>query len=250
MASLVRHFGDLADSHKACGICDFCAPTECCGQRFRPATAEERVIAKAVVEAVRTGAGRSTGKLHAEVCPHGQMTRDEFEELLGSMARANFLKLTNTVFEKDGKQIPFRKVALTRDGEAVEDIVDGELFIKDVSLAEGKRKSRKKAAKPNAKRARKSSPAPLLPPAPPRAADRPKQAADSHVEDALRRWRMAEAKKRGMPAFRIFSDQVLKAVAARRPATAAELLAIPGLGIGTVEKYGAQIYRVLHESGN
>ena len=36
-------------------------------------------------------------------------------------------------------------------------------------------------------------------------------------------------------AFRIFSDQVLKAVAARRPATAAELLAIPGLGIGTVD---------------
>jgi DNA topoisomerase-3 len=62
----------------------------------------------------------------------------------------------------------------------------------------------------------------------------------------LRQWRLAEAKRRGVPAFRIFSDQALKAVAARRPATAAELLAIPGLGIGTVEKYGAQIYRLLH----
>ena len=59
-------------------------------------------------------------------------------------------------------------------------------------------------------------------------------------------WRLAEAKRRGIPAFRIFSDQTLKAVAANRPATAAELLAIPGLGIGTVEKYGAQIYRLLH----
>jgi DNA topoisomerase-3 len=65
----------------------------------------------------------------------------------------------------------------------------------------------------------------------------------------LRLWRLAEAKRRGVPAFRIFSDQVLKAVAARRPATAAELLAIPGLGIGTVEKYGAQIYRLLHGTG-
>jgi len=176
------------------------------------------------------------------------MTRDEFEVLLGSMARANFLRITNSVFEKDGKQIPFRKVALTRDGEAVEDIVDGELFMKDVSLAEGKRRSRKKSAKPKAKRAHKAPPAPLLPPAPPRAADRPKQAADSQVEDALRKWRMAEAKKRGMPAFRVFSDAALKAIAARRPATAAELLAIPGLGISTVEKYGAQIYRILHES--
>jgi DNA topoisomerase-3 len=40
----------------------------------------------------------------------------------------------------------------------------------------------------------------------------------------------------------------LKAVAANRPATAAELLAIPGMGISTVEKYGAQLYRLLHES--
>ena len=141
-------------------------------------------------------------------------------------------------------------MALTRDGEAVEDIVDGDLFMKDVRLAEGKRRVRKKTVKPKARRAAKSARAPLLPPAPPRAAERPKQAADSKVEDALRKWRMAEAKRRGMPAFRIFSDQVLKAVAARRPATAAELLAIPGLGIGTVERYGAHIYRLLHEAGD
>ena len=83
-------------------------------------------------------------------------------------------------------------------------------------------------------------------PAPPRPADRPKLTPDSSVEDKLRQWRLAEAKRRGVPAFRIFSDQALKAVAAKRPATAAELLAIPGLGIGTVEKYGAQIYRLLH----
>ena len=89
----------------------------------------------------------------------------------------------------------------------------------------------------------------MLPPAPPRPADRPKLAPDSLIEGKLRQWRLAEAKRRGLPAFRIFSDQTLKAVAERRPATAAELLAIPGLGIGTVEKYGAQIYRLLHGTG-
>ena len=67
----------------------------------------------------------------------------------------------------------------------------------------------------------------------------------SRLEDALRLWRLTDAKRRGVPAFRIFSDQVLKAVADKRPSTAAELLAIPGLGINTVEKYGAQIYRLL-----
>ncbi len=29
MAILVRHFGDLADAQKLCGICDFCAPKQC-----------------------------------------------------------------------------------------------------------------------------------------------------------------------------------------------------------------------------
>jgi DNA topoisomerase III len=67
------------------------------------------------------------------------------------------------------------------------------------------------------------------------------------VEDALRAWRLAEAKRRGIPAFRILTDQTLKALAAKRPATAAELLSISGIGISTVEKYGAQLYRLLHE---
>jgi DNA topoisomerase-3 len=249
MSALVRHFGDLADAQKACGICDFCAPAECVGQLFRPAGDRERAVALSVVEALRNG-GRSTGKLHAEVCPHGEMTRDAFEEVLGAMARANFLRLANAVFEKDGKSIPYRKASLTPDGEALEEIVPGDLLMKDAAQAATKaRKGRKKKAVAPAKRKRSRKPAAVLPPAPPRPADRPKLAPDSLIEGKLRQWRLAEAKRRGVPAFRIFSDQTLKAVAERRPATAAELLAIPGLGIGTVEKYGAQIYRLLHGTG-
>ena len=249
MAALVRHFGDLADGQKACGICDFCAPAECVGQLFRPATEGERAAALAVVEALRSNSGRSTGKLHTDVCPRGEMTRDAFEEILGSMARANFLRLTNAVFEKDGKSIPYRKASLTPDGEALEEIVPGDLLMKDAAQAATKarkRKGKKKAATATkGKRPGRRSGVPT--PAPPRPADRPKLVPDSRVEESLRLWRLAEAKRRGVPAFRIFSDQALKAVAVKRPATAAELLAIPGLGISTVEKYGAQIYRLLHE---
>ena len=36
-------------------------------------------------------------------------------------------------------------------------------------------------------------------------------------------------------------------MAANRPVTAAELLAIPGIGIATVEKYGRQFYRILEQ---
>ena len=56
---------------------------------------------------------------------------------------------------------------------------------------------------------------------------------------------LAEAKRRGVPAFRIFSDKALRAIASNRPATARELLAIPGIGLKGVEKYGHQIYSIL-----
>jgi superfamily II DNA helicase RecQ len=48
-----------------------------------------------------------------------------------------------------------------------------------------------------------------------------------------------------VPAFRIFSDRALKIIASTRPGTARELLAVPGIGSSTVEKYGTQIYGIL-----
>ena len=68
----------------------------------------------------------------------------------------------------------------------------------------------------------------------------------SAVEDQLRAWRLTSAKRLGVPAFRIMSDRVLVEIAQTRPRNAAELLAIPGIGIATVEKHGAQIYKILN----
>ena len=45
MLGLVRHFGDFADAHERCGICDFCAPDESIAQSFRPAADTERKAA-------------------------------------------------------------------------------------------------------------------------------------------------------------------------------------------------------------
>jgi len=52
-----------------------------------------------------------------------------------------------------------------------------------------------------------------------------------------------------VPAFRIFGDRTLRALAASRPGTTQELLAVPGIGLSTVEKYGTEIYRVLRQNG-
>jgi superfamily II DNA helicase RecQ len=230
MAALVRHFGDFAGARQPCGICDFCAPAECAGQRFRAATVSERATAEAVLTSLRKG-GKSTGRLHQEINPDGGMTRDAFEELLGAMARAGLVRLASEVFEKDGKSIAYRKASLLDGRESFEILMKVDV----APASKGRKRKTKTAARGKRKRAgaKKAGVAPAAP--------------DTGVAAALRNWRLAEAKRHGVPAFRIFSDRALDAMAATRPGTAAELLAIPGIGISTVEKYGAQLYRLLHE---
>ena len=53
-----------------------------------------------------------------------------------------------------------------------------------------------------------------------------------------------------MPAFRILSDQALRAMATQRPETARELLAIPGIAISSVEKYAGQQFVIARENSH
>ncbi len=245
MSALVRHFGDLADGQTACGICDFCAPAQCAAQRFRTATEAERTAMFRIIAALRAGDTKSTGKLHGELCPNGVMSRDTFEEVLGAMARAGLVRLLDAVFETDGKQIPYRKVSLTRAAHAVDEQTPVAFIIKDLVPASAMRKGKKRAAPP-AKKKRAKRPDKIVRQKP--VSSTQHAGSDSRIEVALREWRMAEARRRGVPAFRIFNDQALKAMASRRPGTARELLAISGIGTTTVEKYGQQIYRIVKDN--
>ena len=245
MSTLVRHFGDLADGRTACGICDFCAPAACEAQRFRTASEAERAALFLALAALHSGERKSTGRLHAELFPGGEISRDAFEEVLGAMARAGLAQLSDAVFEKDGKQIPYRTVSLTQAGRAADETTPIEFIMKGPVAPPATRKRKRKAAAkvkpPRAAAKAKEVTAPKV--------KRPPAGADTRVEAALRAWRMAEARRLSVPAFRIFTDQTLRAIAEKRPASAADLLAIPGIGIRTVEKYGRHIYRILEEAG-
>jgi len=251
MSALVRHFGDYADARTDCGVCDFCAPADCAAQAFRKATEPERKVAARVREALGGGQRKTTGRLYAELLPGNEMTRDRFEEILGAMARAGLAQLSEEVFEKDGRQIPYRKVRLTKAGESTDEAAM-ELTLRVATYSPESKRKKKPKAKKQARSARRTEKtrrvetpadadaaleveAPRVPPA------------IAAIEEALRAWRLQEARRLGIPAFRIFSDQTLRAIAQRRPQTAAELLAIPGIGMNSVEKYGRQIYRVLGE---
>jgi RecQ family ATP-dependent DNA helicase len=250
MATLVHHFGDLADSQKPCGICDFCAPRQCVAQRFRPATEVEHKALLRVVAALRKHGTTSAGKLYGALCPNHEMSRDAFEELLGAGARVGLLQLADAIFEKDGKTIPYRRARLTRAGYAMDVMTPGELIMKESAPPPARRKRKGKLTVSEG-RTQASGAETIAQPRPTAkevGSEGSEAGPDSRLEAELRSWRLSEARRRGVPAFRIFSDRTLRALATSRPGTIQALLAVPGIGISTAEKYGTEIYRILREN--
>jgi DNA helicase-2/ATP-dependent DNA helicase PcrA len=58
---------------------------------------------------------------------------------------------------------------------------------------------------------------------------------------SLKRWRLDRAKVEGKPAYVVFHDSTLAAIAALRPASEAELRAVPGVGPAKIERYGQEL---------
>ncbi|MEO5354295.1 MAG: DNA helicase RecQ [Magnetococcus sp. XQGC-1] len=66
---------------------------------------------------------------------------------------------------------------------------------------------------------------------------------------ALRTWRQKTARKQGVPAFLIFHDTTLEALADKRPATHAELAKIHGIGERKLRAYGEEVLAILQAGG-
>jgi DNA helicase-2/ATP-dependent DNA helicase PcrA len=69
--------------------------------------------------------------------------------------------------------------------------------------------------------------------------------ADPEVFAALKSWRAATAKRSGVPAYVIFHDTTLAALAQAKPRDRSGLLAVPGLGPVKAERYGEAVLAVL-----
>ncbi len=69
--------------------------------------------------------------------------------------------------------------------------------------------------------------------------------ADPALLERLREWRTGEAKKRQVPAYVIFPDRTLAALAAARPRNADQLLEVHGVGAAKLEAYGAALLQLL-----
>ena len=227
MYALVRYFGDTAAPRRRCGICDFCNTEGTVAQDFRPANDVEQAAIARVLDLLKYNDGLAAGRLYTQAFADGELGRRPFEELLGAMARSALVDIIDASFEKDGKRIDFRKVRLTRDGR--EPGAAASVLIPQTMEVEprpkkraGKAKTKTKAKKPVARPGNSEA-----------------------ILTVLKAWRLAEAKRLRVPAFRVLTDKALQAIADTQPRNDAELAELPGIGAKLVKKYGEQIFRVL-----
>jgi ATP-dependent DNA helicase RecQ len=71
--------------------------------------------------------------------------------------------------------------------------------------------------------------------------------ADAALLDRLKAWRLARAQEQSVPAFVIFHDSTLAAIAAARPQTVEALAGISGIGARKLERYGAMLLELLRQ---
>jgi len=73
-------------------------------------------------------------------------------------------------------------------------------------------------------------------------------AEDPALVQRLRDWRRERARADDVPAFVVFSDRTLAALAAQRPSTPRALLAVSGVGPAKVKRYGEDLIRVIAQT--
>ncbi len=69
--------------------------------------------------------------------------------------------------------------------------------------------------------------------------------ADAAIFERLRAWRTAQATEQGVPAYMVFSDATLRALAEAKPQSEAELSGISGIGASKLERYGTDLLGLL-----
>ncbi len=70
---------------------------------------------------------------------------------------------------------------------------------------------------------------------------------DVELLDRLRSWRTGEARQQQVPAYVIFTDATLAAIAEHRPGDAGALVGIPGIGARKLDRYGSAVLALVSD---
>ena len=222
------------------------------GPRRRP----RPPLARAVLAALRQRDGQSTGQLFRELAGGDGNDRRAFERLLGGLAGVGLLTVSDDDFEKEGRTIHFQRATLTadglRDGAAAAALAALQLTEEPAAAPRKRARGAKREAVGASRRtgARRRGAAETGA----GRAGAAEGAADGALADpglvaALKAWRLGEARRSRVPAFRILTDRTLLALAAERPAGEAELLAVSGIGPTLARKYGTELLEIVARSG-
>jgi DNA topoisomerase-3 len=227
MLQLVAHFGDEHDLGAPCGECDICAPDRCVAQSHRGPSPAEKHAAGLILTSLAQRDGQTVGQIHRELFPSGSFDRRSLEHVLGGLARAKLVRLEDDSFVKDGAVIAFQRVRVTK--------------IRADAAADREWAFPMTAGKSHERHAKKSK-AKRRPP--PRVTD---DAPTHHAAlfEALREWRGTEARKKGLPAFRILNDRTLLGVATHAPSDEGALLQVSGVGPSVIRRYGPALLDIV-----
>ena len=241
MAALVRHFGDVEDANRPCGICDVCDPAGAVLRLFRRPTAVERALMQAIAGELRGVDYKAAGTLQRNLDPANRISRNDFDSLLDAMVRAGLIEIEEAEYEKDGEVKHYRKVRLTDAGLELRATTPVELLISDGVVEEfgGRGQAQARSKKTNA-----TSKAGSLKSTSMKAVDAEPiklTTAGEALAARLKEWRAAEAKRLGIPAFMVLHDRTLTAIAQARPANPRQLLEICGMGPMKATRFGEAI---------
>ena len=213
-----------------CGTCDTCLGWKT--STARPLDDREFERVRVALSGVARLSGRFgvervaqvlTGSRGREVTSRGldrlptfaklaELTLDQAKDLLGVLADAGLVERRGVEGGRPGAFV----LAITREGATV---MRGEIR-PDLPLPE-----------PDASHVARERAATIEEVAP----------QNPDVLERLREWRRREAAARRVPAYVVFQDRVLEAIAAARPRTRAELLDVRGLGPAKLDAYGAAL---------
>jgi len=73
---------------------------------------------------------------------------------------------------------------------------------------------------------------------------------DPALLEALRAWRTAEARRRGVPAYCVLSNRTIEGIAGLRPRDERALLSVRGVGAKVVEQFGEAILGLVRGVGS
>jgi ATP-dependent DNA helicase RecQ len=228
---LLSYFGELS---QPCGNCDNCLnpPAQ------HDATESARKLLSCIYRVQQSsgsafGAGHIMdilrGKTTEKVTQHGHQNLSTFG-IGADLSETQWRALIRQLIAREALHVDgsgFNTLHLT---EASRSILRGETPIWLKTPSEKPRASRSNSRAARAERDESGQPLSLV---------------ERDCLDALKAWRAEVARSHNLPAFVIFHDSTLRALAQRRPSQMDDLEGVAGIGQKKREAYGAEVLRVV-----